>query len=122
MVTVKLSPNSAMSTLRLQIKGIKGYSELNREETLEVPLRWSLVRVGDPNLFFTFEEKDREEMLSLSEKFMTNVFRELGVSSSKEVEEKLLPKKPTTRGRPKATTAKKSTTAKKTTSTKSKKN
>lgn len=104
MVTVKLSEASSMD--RLQLSG----GEITRSESVEVSLNWAIVRANDPNLLFTFEEKDSEELKSLEGNLLKTALRELRLETLEEIESTLLPKKAPSRGRPKSTTAKKTTT------------
>lgn len=105
MVTVRLSDNSRIS--RLTVRGTEGLSEITRNDTASVTPLWAIVRVNDPDLFFTFEEADRKVLKGLTGNLKETALREVKVESLKELEALLLPKKKTTstRGRPKKTTS-----------------
>lgn len=56
MVTVKLSENSSINSLRID----KQILEL--DGSLEVSIQWALRRISDPNLSFTFSKEDLEDV------------------------------------------------------------
>ena len=88
MVTVRLSDNSF--THRLYIKPKE---EITRTDGVAVSVKWAATRLSDSNLFFVFNEEDREELLGLNERFVSILSKEMGVESLlvEELVEKLLP-------------------------------
>ncbi len=88
MVRVRLSDNSSVRRLYINPK-----QEITREEGVAVPLKWAAIRLSDPNLFFTFDEDDKDELSNLNERFLGIFSEEMGKESlpSKELLEELLP-------------------------------
>ena len=87
-VTVRLSDNSSVHRLNINPK-----QEITREEGVAVPLKWAATRLSDPNLFFVFDEEDREELSNLNERFLGIISKEMGKEGlkSKQILEELLP-------------------------------
>lgn len=98
MVTVRLTDNSTIGKFNINTK-----TEITRKEEATVPVTWAVLRLSDPNLFFSFDEKDREELLALSEKIVLIGCRETGkdISTVKELADELLPKKAKPKPKPK---------------------
>lgn len=88
MVRVRLSDNSSVRRLYINPK-----QEITREDGVAVPLKWAVIRLSDPNLFFTFDEEDREELSNLNERFLGILAKEMVKESltDKELLEELLP-------------------------------
>jgi|5_EtaG_2_1085323.scaffolds.fasta_scaffold10837_3 hypothetical protein len=107
MVNVRLSDNSSIG--RLTIRGTEGMSEITRNDSTPVTVLWAIVRVNDPDLFFTFEEADGKIIKGLTGNLLTTALREARVETAEELHALLIPKKKKTTSKPKA---------KKTTSTK----
>lgn len=89
MVSVRLSDNSKVRRLYINPK-----QEITREEGTAVPLKWAAVRLSDPNLFFVFDESDREELSQLNERFLGIFAKEMRNEklTSEQLLEQLLPK------------------------------
>ena len=103
MVSVKVSENSRQ--YRDSLLGKK----LNRETLHPIHLDAALVRLGDKNLEFVFDESDREGLLEVNDKLLELVARELGkeISTQQELVDCLLPalkSKPKPKPKPKAKT------------------
>ena len=71
MVSVKLSENATV--YRVSLLGNK----LSREASAPICLEAALVRLGDTNLKFTFEESDREELMKVDSKLFPLISDEL---------------------------------------------
>lgn len=97
MVTVRLTEDSRFSTLNLTPK-----KEISREDGETVSVKWAVLRLSDPNLMFEFSEEDREELLSLDEKFLGLASGELKKDSltATDLVDELLPKKKITHKKP----------------------
>lgn len=110
MVTVRLTDDSKLGRLNITPK-----KEITRKDEETVSVKWAVLRLSDPNYFFVFDEKDREELLTLDEKILGLASRELKKDSLKATElvDELLPKKevirkkPTIKPKPKPKTTKK---------------
>ena len=109
LVTVKLTGDSKIG--RLVVPNSEGApTEITRNDSTSVSLKWALVRGKDRNLLFTFEESDREELLSIEGNMQATVLREFGVETLEMLESRILPaKKVVSKGRPKGSTTKKTT-------------
>jgi len=84
---------------------------ITKKKSASVSVRWALGRLNSRDLVFTFEEKDRETLLSLSPKQLLLAAKTTGedVSTHKELEALLLPvkKKPKiSKPKPKTTKSK----------------
>lgn len=123
MVKVKLTEGSRVG--RWRVRGTGGEEcVITRNDSATVPLLFALSAGKSPDLIFTFEESDREELLTIEGHTLKMALREYEVESLEELEIKVLGKKVTKRATTKAKTstkAKSSTTKAKST-TKSKKN
>ena len=80
---------------RLMIEGLEGMSEITRNDSTSVLLRWAVIRVNDTNLMFTFDESDRDGLNSLEGSLLSEVCRSMGLDevSAESVTDMLLPKK-----------------------------
>ena len=98
MVTVRLTDDSKIGRLNITPK-----QEITRKDEATVSVKWSVVRLSDPNYFFTFGEEDREELLALNEKLVLIGCKETGkdISTVKELADELLPKKEKSKPKPK---------------------
>tara|TARA_B100000963_G_scaffold121882_1_gene106270 strand:+ start:6424 stop:6768 length:345 start_codon:yes stop_codon:yes gene_type:complete len=98
LVTVRLTDDSKIGRLNITPK-----QEITRKDEATVSVKWSVVRLSDPNLFFRFDEEDREELLGLNEKLVLIGCREIGkdISTVKELADELLPKKEKSKPKPK---------------------
>ena len=98
MVSVKTAENSRQ--YRVSLLGKK----LDRETLHPIHLDAALVRLGDKNLEFVFDESDREGLLAVNDKLLELVARELGaeISTQQELVDYLLPAlKPKSKPKPK---------------------
>ena len=97
MVTVRLTDDSKIGRLNITPK-----KEITRKDEETVSVKWAVLRLSDPNLFFVFGEEDREELLALSEKLALMGCKETGkdISTAKELADELLPKKEVIRKKP----------------------
>lgn len=97
MVTVRLTDDSKIGRLNITPK-----QEITRKEEATVSVRWAVLRLSDPNYFFSFGEEDREELLALNEKLVLMGCKETGkdISTVKELADELLPKKEVIRKKP----------------------
>ena len=100
MVSVKLSENATV--YRVSLLGNK----LSREASAPINLEAALVRLGDTNLEFTFEESDREELMKVDTKLLPLISAELDkeILTHIELANLLLP--PVVKPKPKKTTPK----------------
>ena len=98
MVTVRLTDDSKIGRLNITPK-----QEITRKEEATVSVKWAVLRLSDPNYFFTFGEEDREELLALNEKLVLAGCKETGkdISTVKELANELLPKKEKPKPKPK---------------------
>ncbi len=98
MVTVRLTDNSTIGRLNITPK-----QEITRKEEATVSVKWAVLRLSDPNYFFSFGEEDREELLALNEKLVLMGCKETGkdISTVKELADELLPKKEKPKQKPK---------------------
>ena len=98
MVTVRLTDNSTIGRLNITPK-----QEITRKEEATVSVKWAVLRLSDPNYFFTFSEEDREELLALNEKLVLMGCKETGkdILTAKELADELLPKKEKPKPKPK---------------------
>ena len=98
MVTVRLTDNSKIGRLNITPK-----QEITRKEEATVSVKWAVLRLSDPNYFFTFGEEDREELLALDEKVALLGCKETGkdISTAEELADELLPKKEKPKPKPK---------------------
>lgn len=89
MVSVKLSENSKV--FRVSLLGHR----LTREASATIRLEAALVRLGDRNLDFTFEESDREELMQINPDIFPLLSAELGheITTHVQLAEMLLPPK-----------------------------
>jgi hypothetical protein len=97
LVTVRLTDDSKIGRLNITPK-----QEITRKEEATVSVKWAVLRLSDPNYFFSFGEEDREELLALSEKLALMGCKETGkdISTAKELADELLPKKEVIRKKP----------------------
>lgn len=106
MVSVKLSENAVMYETSLM-----GH-RLTREVSAPINLGAALVRLGDSNLDFTFEESDREELMQIDTKLFVLLTAELRqeILTHTQLADLLLPAKivvkPKPKPKPKTTTNK----------------
>ena len=90
---------------------LMGY-RLTREVSAPINLEAALVRLGDSNLDFTFEESDREELMKIDSKLFTLLSSELKeeILTHVQLADLLLPAKvvvkPKPKPKPKTTTTK----------------
>jgi len=98
LVTVRLTDDSTIGRLNITPK-----QEITRKEEATVSVKWAVLRLSDPNYFFTFGEEDREELLGLNEKLTIIACKETGkdISTAKELADELLPKKEKPKPKPK---------------------
>ena len=98
MVTVRLTDDSKIGRLNITPK-----QEITRKEEATVSVKWAVLRLSDPNYFFTFGEEDREELLALSDKLILMGCKETGkdISTAKDLADELLPKKANPKPKPK---------------------
>ena len=98
MVTVRLTDDSKIGRLNITPK-----QEITRKEEATVSVKWAVLRLSDPNYFFTFGEADREELLALDEKLVLLGCKETGqdISTAKDLADELLPKKAKAKPKPK---------------------
>ena len=89
MVSVKLSENS--NVFRTSLMGHR----LTREASASIALEAALVRLGDKNLVFTFEESDREELMQVNPELFPLLSGELNseILTHNQLAEMLLPPK-----------------------------
>tara|TARA_B100000902_G_C26459658_1_gene504813 strand:+ start:47 stop:379 length:333 start_codon:yes stop_codon:yes gene_type:complete len=102
LVSVKLSDEATMPYFKITPK-----IEISKEESHGCSVRWAIVRLSDSNLFFTFEESDREELMALTNRLMEAGCKEAGIEtlSHQSLCDALLPKpkaKPKPKTKPKA--------------------
>lgn len=110
---------------------VKGQVRINtpnglatKYDTLEVPVDWALVRLGDSNLTFVFGENDIEELKQVNpERFARlNKIHGFKIETHNDLILQLIPEyKSPKKSSPKKTTTKKSSLSKTTKSTASKK-
>ena len=84
---------------------------ITKKSSATVPVTWAIPRLNDASLIFTFEEEDREALLSLPEKFLALSSKTTGkdITSHAELEMLLLPplkKRLKSKSKPKTTTPK----------------
>ena len=101
MVSVKLSDEATMPFFKVTPK-----AEISKEESHDCSVKWAIVRLSDSNLFFTFEESDREELMALTDRLMEAGCKEAGIETltHKSLCDALLPKpkaKPKPKTKPK---------------------
>ena len=106
MVSVKLSDNATVYETSLM------GNRLTREVSASINMDAALVRLGDKNLLFTFEESDREELMQIDTKLFALLTSELNteILTHTQLADMLLPAKvvvkPKPKPKPKTTTNK----------------
>lgn len=76
MVSVILSENSSVG--RMLLRRLATRTEITRNDSASVPLKFALGGLSSSDLVFTFEETDREQIMGISDRFLEMAFRELG--------------------------------------------